>query len=106
MACTITPTEKGFLVAFYNPKNKKTQTVGTLKTMEAALNRANRFDLRFYTNEKQYLPKNIYIREGLFVFQVTAELERRGKVTTRLGSARTLNDVKKIRDRIVLGLLQ
>lgn len=99
-----------FVVKFRYPKYEilskggETITLGTFRSEEVAERELGDFQWNFYFKHKEMLPKSVYLtnvgNNKVFVLKV-----RFGKTVKTIATTKTLDEIKKIKRKVVKSLI-
>lgn len=99
-----TPYDK-YQIYFFNENTKIQKSLGNFDTEEEAINKLNDFEIKFYSENKQHLPKGVSIIGKTFNLQIRSNTIRRGRHTKNIGSTKILADMKKLKLTVIESLM-
>ena len=74
-------------------------------TIEDADEKASEIELKFYKENPIYLPHGVSVADKLFVLYITTETVTRPKFPRRVGSAKRLHEIIRIKQMVVSSLI-
>lgn len=106
MSSNITKCKNYFMLDFWDEIKKEKTYSNTYIDEDKAKEKANELDIEFYYKHKYILPKGISINYGNKIFNIIIPTQHiRGEKNIKLGSAKTLREIKTIKEELIKCLI-